>query len=318
MKFTTPVDIPVSKFPFNYQSKILSLGSCFAENIGMKMKELYFDMLINPMGVVFNPLSIAAGIKRLLHENPFTSDELLHHNGLWFNFSFSTLFSGTDPDVVLAKMNESYQQGRSQLLNADRIIITPGTAWVYGEADTGMIVANCHKLPAQRFIRRRLSVDEIVGVYKSLIPEILAINPGLRIIFTVSPVRHIKDGLHENNISKSVLHLFVEELTSLFDRTEYFPAWEIMMDELRDYRFYASDMLHPSDQAVDYIFDKFCACCIDPESLNIVSEVKAYKHNLNHRLIHPESRESRLFLENTQKQQQLLLRKYPFLSERML
>jgi len=318
MKFTTPVDIPVSKSRIHYHSKLLCLGSCFAENIGMKMKELYFDMLINPSGVLFNPLSIAESIKRLIADKPFIHDELLNHNDLWFNFSFSTLFSGINQDIVLANMNDAYQQGREQLKNADSIIITLGTAWVYEETASGNIVANCHKLPANQFIRRRLNVDEIVGVYKSLIPEILAINPGVRIIFTVSPVRHIKDGLHENNISKSVLHLFVEEITSLFDRTEYFPAWEIMMDELRDYRFYASDMLHPSDQAVDYIFDKFCASCVDPESLNIISEVKAYKHNLNHRLIHPESRESRLFLKNTQKQQQLLLRKYPFLSERMI
>jgi hypothetical protein len=317
MKFTTPVAVAKSPHLMNYQTRFLSLGSCFAENIGKKLNDLYFDIQINPSGIVFNPVSVADCLYRLLEDKVFTEQELLCNRDLWFSYAHSTLFSGINKDEVLNGINHAYEQGRVQLLNADRIIITLGTAWVYQESESGRIVSNCHKLPANQFVRRRLQVSEIVEIYKKLLPEIKAVNPAVRFIFTVSPVRHIRDGFHENNISKSILHLFVEEITYLFEYVDYFPAWEIMMDELRDYRFYAEDMLHPSGQAIDYIFEKFCIEYFDKATSDIMDEINAYNHNLNHRFIHPDSMDSELFRENLQKQKNNILANYPFLTDRI-
>ena len=244
--FQTRVEIPKSDFKISYDHSLLTLGSCFAENIGQKLQNIYFETDINPFGVLYNPISISKSIQRLLENKEFTEKDLFQHRGLWQSYSHSSLFSATTAEKCLYNINLRFEKAANQLINTNVILITFGTAWVFEEKSSGNVVSNCHKLPANHFNRRRLTVDEIVANYSNLINTLTAKLPDLKLIFSVSPIRHWKDGAHENNVSKSTLLLAVDKLEREFNSVHYFPAYEIQMDELRDYRFYAADMVHPS------------------------------------------------------------------------
>ena len=247
MKLYTSVDIAPSEKKIGYQDKILLLGSCFADNVGEKFAEHYFQTTINPFGTLYNPASIANSLL------PIASDHLpiVCHNGLWHSMMHHGGFSHSDKNELLRRCEESCSLMHGALQEASTIIVTFGTAWVY-EKD-GMVVANCHKLPAKDFVRRRLTVEEIVQTWQPIIEPM----SDKHWIFTVSPIRHIKDGLHENQISKAILLQAIDCLASNSSAVSYFPSYEIMLDELRDYRFYAEDMVHPSQVAVDYIWECF-------------------------------------------------------------
>lgn len=315
--FHTPVEIPVSKFKISYERSILTLGSCFADNMGRRMLDVWFDVVTNPYGVLYNPASISNGIRRLICAEPFQESELFESRGLWNSFAHSTLFSGSKPADSLSKMNDSYSKAVGKLHNGCCLIITFGTAWIYETVSNGQLVANCHKLPSSQFTRRRLGVDEIVRDYISLFEELTSCFPDTQIVLSVSPVRHWKDGAHGNNLSKSVLLLAAEELSNRFDFVDYFPAYEIQMDELRDYRFYSADMLHPSDVAVDYIWTRFSDTFFDSDTLKIKSEMEKLSASLNHKVLFSESDEFLKFQKAVQRKQAELIKKYPFLSSRL-
>lgn len=315
--FRTIVNIPESKLKIGFESDLLAMGSCFAENIGTKFSNNYFNISVNPFGVLFNPASISKNLRRLISGNLFTDNDLFEHNGIWNSFAHSSLFSKVNKTETLEFINSEFLNAHRILKNTDYLILTFGTAWVYEIAEKHEIVSNCHKLSASNFNRRRLSVDEIVHDYQHLICELTAFNPKINIIFTVSPVRHFKDGAHENNLSKSTLLLAFDHLQNQFSTVDYFPAYEIQMDELRDYRFYADDMCHPSGIAVDYIWKKFTETYFKKETLFILKEIESYNQRKNHILLHPETNESIQFQNKTNELKLQLISKYPFLTDRI-
>lgn len=314
--FSTRINIPESFVKINYSHKVLTLGSCFAENIGNKLQNAYFLSFINPFGVLYNPMSIGLGIRYLLSDKEFTENDLFQSGSLWNSFAHSSAFSATTPDETLQKINSRLLASRYFLSETNVMMITFGTAWIFENKETDSIVANCHKLPANQFNRRRLTVDEIVAEFTEIIDLLRRQNPGLQFIFTVSPIRHWKDGAHENTVSKSTLHLAVDALGKAFENVEYFPAYEIMMDELRDYRFYATDMLHPSEQAVDYIWQRFAETYFSGETLELRKELEQLRNDLNHRPLHPHTFEYQQFLSSVEKKKNTLIENYPFLKER--
>ena len=277
MRFTTPVELTVSKRPISHNTPVTMLGSCFTDNIGARLNDDGFDVAVNPMGVLFNPASLASAITRALEARPYTADDLFEDNGVWHCLDFASRRQDRDMHRLLDSLNQDFLAMGDRLRRSDTWIITFGTSWVFDHIPTSRIAGNCHKLPFDHFVRRRLTVDEIVELWKPLCP-------GRRIIFTVSPVRHLADGLHGNELSKAVLLLAVEKLCELTG-TEYFPSYEIVNDELRDYRFYATDMKHPSELAVDYIYDRFSYCYFTPETRFKALECRRDVMRQNHRQI---------------------------------
>ncbi|MDD4968664.1 MAG: GSCFA domain-containing protein [Paludibacter sp.] len=315
--FQTRVEIPVSEFKISFEDNIMSLGSCFAENIGKKMKDVCFEADINPFGVLFNPVSICNSLEILLHDKIFTKEDIFEYKSLWQSFSHSSLFSDSTAEGCLSKINDRLNDARTFLGKANILLITFGTAWVFEDKKSGRVVSNCHKLPAGEFIRRRLTVEEIVADYTLLINKLQSVLPALTIIFSVSPVRHWKDGAHDNNISKSTLLLAIDELQTKLQKVHYFPAYEIQMDELRDYRFYAPDMLHPSDVAVDYIWNRFSETYFSRQTEALKKRLEQLKSDLTHRPMHPDSIEYVKFLDKTEKRREDLIHEFPFLLNRI-
>ena len=310
MKLYTTVHVIPSEKKIGYGDKILLLGSCFADNIGAKFEEHYFQTTINPFGTLYNPASIAKAVLDMGY-GP-SGMGLVEHNGLWHSMMHHGSYSGVDKEEVIARCEESRIQMREALQQANVVIVTFGTAWVYEYE--GEVVANCHKLPANRFVRRRLTVNEIVDMWQ----PIIASMPDKHWIFTVSPIRHVKDGLHENQVSKAILLQAVDRLTSiqsnsLMGSKSYFPSYEIMLDELRDYRFYAEDMVHPSAVAVDYIWQRFVETYMTTgtqQEMRILHQLWRDRH---HRFLHPDSPEAQQFAEHIKTRLQQLQPRYPWL-----
>lgn len=300
MKLYTSVEIAPSARKIGYGDKILLLGSCFADNIGAKFAEHYFQTTINPLGTLYNPASIALSITDSQH--PILDSRLIYHNGLWHSMMHHGTFSGKDKAAVQARCLDGYERLQRALKEATTVIVTFGTAWVY-EMD-GQVVANCHKLPANRFTRRCLGVDEIVEMWQ----PIVASMPDKHWIFTVSPIRHVKDGLHANQVSKAILLQAVDELGQ-----SYFPSYEIMMDELRDYRFYAEDMVHPSQVAVEYIWQRFVETYMTEDTRGEMRTLHQLWQDRHHRLLHPDSEEAERFRLHVEKQMVALKERYPWI-----
>jgi len=315
--FQTRVEIPLSHVNITYESHVMTLGSCFAENIGKKMHDVYFLTDINPFGVLYNPVSIRNSIALLLKNNEFTKEDIFENKSLWQSFSHSSQFSDSTPEVCLDKINNRLETSRSFLQKADFLLITFGTAWVFEEKKSGSVVANCHKLPESKFVRKRLSVSDIATDFTVLISKLQTRYPNLELIFSVSPIRHWKDGAHENNISKSTLLLAIDTLQKVFEHVHYFPAYEIQLDELRDYRFYASDMLHPSEVAVDYIWKRFSETFFSDQTMQLKMRLDQLAADLAHRPLHPESIEYNNFLIKTDKRRAELKIEFPFLINRI-
>lgn len=314
MKLYTTVHVTPSEKKIGYGDKILLLGSCFADNIGAKFEEHYFQTTINPFGTLYNPASIAKAVLDMGY-GP-SGMGLVEHNGLWHSMMHHGSYSGVDKEEVIARCEESKIQMREALQQASVVIVTFGTAWVYEYE--GEVVANCHKLPANRFVRRRLTVDEIVDMWQ----PIIASMPDKHWIFTVSPIRHIKDGLHENQVSKAILLQAVDRLISmslsynLSTETlhcSYFPSYEIMLDELRDYRFYAEDMVHPSAVAVDYIWQHFVETYMTTDTQQEMRILHQLWRDRHHRFLHPDSPEAEQFAEHIKTRLQQLQPRYPWL-----
>jgi hypothetical protein len=287
-KFQTVVEVPKYKWMTGYSHKNIFMGSCFTENIGNRMAALKYDVDINPFGILYNPVSVANGLRILLKKKEFTTVDLIHQGGLWHCFYHHGRFSFPNKEDTLNNINNRIKTSSEFLKRADFLFITYGTAWIYRYKKTGQIVSNCHKVKATEFERERLTVVEIVSEYRELFAGIREVNPSLKVIFTVSPIRHWKDGAVENQRSKAVLLLAIDELIREFgdDFCTYFPAYEIVMDELRDYRFYADDMIHISEVAVNHIWEKFQSALIDKESQQIAVQVMKVVQAANHKPLH--------------------------------
>jgi len=266
MKFRTEISVSPGDFKITHDCNVAMQGSCFAENMAAKFVNAGFSTDVNPFGIAYNPFSLSQNLNRLLDNEPYRADELFKDNGIYHSFSHHSRFSGIDRNEVLKNINSRMEQSLNFLRTADWLIITFGTAYVYRLQSTGNVVSNCHKLPAKLFTYNRLTIDDIVGEWNRLIIRLQMLNPSLRFLFTVSPVRHWKDGAHGNQLSKSILLLSIEELLQNHSTCFYFPSYEIVLDELRDYRFYTEDMLHPSSQAMDYVWEKFTTVWFDDET----------------------------------------------------
>lgn len=276
MKLQTTVDIKPSKWQIGYEDKIFLLGSCFSDEIGAQMKQRHLSVTCNPFGTLYNPLSIAQAMQ--MKELP----ELVQHEGLWHSMAHHGSFSRADRNEAETAIRQSIETMQQAIQEATVFIITFGTAWVYEMKDEGFpvtgcgVVGNCHKLPESCFTRRRLTVEEIVAAWQPVIAQ----YPDKHWLFTVSPIRHIKDGLHENQLSKATLLLAIEELKTHQSSISYFPSYEILLDELRDYRFYADDLVHPSGMAVNYIWERFVATFCSTQTQNeMVLQYKRWKQS---------------------------------------
>lgn len=290
MKFRTEIEITSLGVKIGYENRVLALGSCFAAHIARKLAGAKFRVAENPSGILFNPLSIAAAIRSYADPAPVTRGELGFDGEVWHHFGFHGDFSAPTADEALQKMNAARQAGADALRTADRIVLTFGTAWVYERQ--GEAVANCHRRPAAEFTRRRLGVDEIVTAFADLMAGPLG---GREVILTVSPVRHLGDSLAGNAVSKAALRLAAEELAERFPDVHYFPAYEILNDDLRDYRFYADDLVHPSPQAVEYVWEKFSATVLSEQARRLLPDVRHIVVAAAHRPRNPQSATYREF-----------------------
>lgn len=312
MQFRTQIPISKSNSPIDYNSKILSIGSCFAENIAEKFDYFKFQNVTNPFGIIFNSVSIEKIIERTVQEKWFTEKDVFFYNERWHCFGVHSDLSNSDRQELLETLNKAISETHKQLKEATHIIITYGTSWIYRNLESDQIVANCHKVPQKQFSKELLPVDVIQKNIQNTIDLIHALNPDINFIFTISPVRHIKDGFVENQLSKS--HLFTA-LHQTFDfrlsTFNYFPSYEIMMDELRDYRFYAEDMLHPNQVAIDYIWHKFSENYIAENSFLTMQEIEDIQKRLHHRSFNPESEQHQKFLAKLQQKIKLLEKKQP-------
>lgn len=298
MNFTTKVPIEKYQNPINYNSKIFSLGSCFAENMAEKFEYFKFQNSVNPFGIIFNPVSIEKLIHRIVYQIEFTENDIFFHNDLWHCYEVHSELSNPNKEDFLKELNLIIQKSKNLIFQSTHLIITYGTSWVYRNKSSGNIVANCHKVPQNQFDKEILSVEIIEKSIENTINLIQKINPNCNFIFTISPVRHIKDGFVENQRSKA--HLFTAIHNSQFIIHNYFPSYEIMMDELRDYRFYAADMLHPGQVAIDYIWIKFFENYVDEKEFATMNEVCSIQKALKHRPFNPDSETHQLFLKKLQ------------------
>lgn len=299
MNFTTPIPIPKHSNRIDYNSKIVLLGSCFAENMGEKFEYFKFQNTVNPFGIIFNPVSIEKLIYRTVNQEFFTEKDVFFHNERWHCFDIHSDLSNENKTELIHDLNQILKDFYNQIQTSTHIIITYGTSWVYRNKLSNKIVANCHKVTQNQFNKELLSIEIIEKSIQNTINLIAKTNPNCHIILTVSPVRHIKDGFIENQVSKAhLLSSIYKTINNQQSTTNYFPSYEIMMDELRDYRFYAPDMLHPNQVAIDYIWQKFKENYICKMIFETVDEVGNIQKSLAHKPFNPNSEKHKQFLLN--------------------
>lgn len=315
MDFRTLVELPTKQLEINHSHQILMLGSCFAENIGRKLVENKFHCDINPYGVLYNPYSLASSMCEVDCEKVYTEDDLFFWQGQWHSPMHHSSFSDESKEVCLRRINERIRQTFEELKTLGYVIITYGTAYLYESKETGKVVGNCHKLSEKNFNRYCVDdLEELKGQIRTLKDIFLSYNPAIKLIFTVSPIRHIRDGLHENQMSKAMLMACMLD-RKLIDNEHafYFPAYEIMMDELRDYRFYAVDMVHPSELAIDYIWECFSKSYFNKETTLLIKEWEEIKKGLNHKPFRADSEEYKTFLRQIVLKIERIKEKSPYL-----
>ena len=322
MQFTTKIPVQKSAFPIDHDSKVMLLGSCFAENMGEKFDYFKFQASTNPFGIIFNPVSLKKIIERSIQKNYFTENDIFFHNELWHCFEVHSELSNPDKDAFLESLNDLINSTNKLLNESTHIIITLGTSWVYRNIETNEIVANCHKVSQKQFAKELLPIETIVQSLESILFHVSILNPNCKFIFTVSPVRHVKDGFTENTLSKAHLIAAIHSVlnqkfsTSLELTTQnniYFPAYEIMMDELRDYRFYAEDMLHPNQTAIDYIWIQFFENYVSESVFGLMNEICSIQKGLQHRPFNPNTESHQKFLNQLDLKIKAIKNQYPFI-----
>jgi hypothetical protein len=313
MEFRTKIEIPKSGLAISHKSSILMFGSCFIENIGKLLIDNKFDVNLNPFGVLYNPKSISQSLRLLIKKKKFTVNDVFEYKGIYHSFYHHSIFSNIDIDKCIGEINTKIEKSSAGLQQANVLFVTFGTAYLFRSKKCNMVVGNCHKLPASGFDRYRLSVDDIVSDWESLIEELRQINPALQIIFTVSPIRHMKDGAHGNQLSKSTLLLAIDKLREKKDGLHYFPSYEIVLDELRDYRFYNDDMTHPNTMAIKYIWKRFSDTYFSAEVHPVIEEWNKIYLALNHQPFNAETDEYKHFLRQTLLKIKTFNEKYPYI-----
>ena len=287
MNLQTEIKINPLEQTIHYVDGLLFLGSCFADEVGALCRGLGFNAMVNPFGVLYNPASIAQSVERMNSGKPFCHDDVIRvGEGQCCTFSHNTAFWNITEEALLQQVNQSLAEAHAHFLDSKWVVISLGTSWVFRNRETQEVVSNCHKLPAHQFERQFLSVEQSSQYLSGIVQQ----HPEKQFIFTVSPLRHLKDGLHENQLSKAALLLAVDQVCKQFENAHYFPAYEILLDELRDYRFYKEDMVHPTEQAVRYIWERFADFAIDPNEKLAMKAAAELKQMLQHRPLFPESK----------------------------
>ncbi len=318
MKLQTTLTIPKLHDPITYDSKIVSVGSCFAVHMAEKFKRFQFISSVNPFGILFHPLAIEKLFQFLIDEKHFTEEDVFIYDEIWSSYDAHSDLDALSQEEIVSNLNKKLNGFRKDITEATHLILTLGTAWVYRNNESQQVVANCHKVPQKHFAKEIVSVEQIVVNLNKISAILQQINPQITVLFTISPVRHIKDGFVENQRSKAhliaALHQFLEENPS--DKKYYFPSYELMMDELRDYRFYSADMLHPNELSVEYIWNAFIESCVSSESAVLMKKVDEVQKGLAHRPFNPYSEKHQQFLETLAQKLDELLEKYPFMNFR--
>ena len=308
MLFHTEIKATPLKQTIIYGDGLLFLGSCFADEVGTLCRGLGFDALVNPFGVLYNPASIAQSMERLHSGIPFCHEEVIGvGEGQYCTFSHNTTFWNSSEAALLEQVNACLKTAHEHFLKSKWIVVSLGTSWVFRYKVNGSVVSNCHKLPANQFERQFLSVEQSFRYLSEIVQQ----HPEKQFVFTVSPLRHLKDGLHENQLSKAALLLAVDQVCKQFNNAHYFPAYEILLDELRDYRFYKEDMVHPTEQAVRYIWERFVDFAVDPKEKSAMKAAAELKQMLQHRPLFPESEAFRKFEKQKEKKINEMKRDFP-------
>jgi hypothetical protein len=284
MELLTGVQLPAAASEITWETPVMFLGSCFANEIGYRMAAGKLPVMTNPHGTLFNPFSVAGALDRFITGHFYTENDIYLYQGRYLSLDHHTAFSSYERDVLIERLNGVSRTASAFIRNASFLFVTFGTSYIYTLKESGAIVANCHKLPSSLFTRRQAVFTEIVSRWKESLDRLHEVNPGLKVWFTVSPVRHLSDGAHANQLSKAQLLLAAEELLGHPSVEGYFPAYEIFMDELRDYRYYAADMVHPSENAIDYIWEKFCTIFITGHTLRLWNEAARITRAMAHRI----------------------------------
>lgn len=320
MDFQLPFTIPASPVKLTHDDPVFLTGSCFTEHIGTQLTEGKFTAFSNPHGILFNPISMASGLETVLQKKVYTDADIFTLNGVWSSWDFHSAYSDTSMDGALQRMNDNMARAHAALAEAKFLIVTPGSAYQYflkaeyTEANHAHGVANCHKAPGKWFDKKLLTVNEMVIKWHQLIFLLKSFNPALHIIFTVSPVRHYRDGLVENNRSKARLVEWVHELTSQYEHCQYFPAYELVIDVLRDYRFFETDMVHPNQQAVQYVWEQFSVTYFTPETQQLLKRLKEVTTAFHHKERFPGTVASEKFRQSMLDKINELNREFPALN----
>jgi len=296
---------------FEYQDQLLLMGSCFAEEMGEKLQQHLFPALVNPHGILYNPISITQAVHSYLDDKKYTEADLFMHNDLWHSWDHHSRFSALTPAAVLDNINNAQEAAAACLNKARWLVITLGSAHAYVLKETSQLVANCHKVPMSAFYKKLLTVDEIITALDNMMHRLFFRNRDINILFTVSPVRYARDGVVENNLSKAILLQVVHQLVNKFDRLFYFPAYELVIDDLRDYRFYKDDLVHPNETAVNYVWEHFVNSCVHPNSQQLLRSIQDLNRARQHKPFNPESPQHRQFLRTYARKVAALQQEHP-------
>jgi len=311
MQLRTEIPLPKERNLIDYDSKLVLLGSCFSDNIGEKLAYYKYNTLVNPFGILFHPIAIENLILNIVNEKQFSDKDIFCHNEIWHSFETHSILSSLSKNELLNSINSAVKRSHEQIQQATHIVITLGTSWVYRYTETDAIVANCHKIPQKKFSKELLTINAISESLDASISLIRSLQKDVSIIFTVSPIRHLKNGFIENKLSKAHLLSAIHEVTDPKDNIHYFPSYEIMMDELRDYRFYAEDMIHPNTTAIQYIWERFRDTWMSDDAIKIMEEVNLIQKSLAHKPFNPDSLQYQEFLKKIEGQIQHLQLKLP-------
>jgi hypothetical protein len=320
MKFRYEFDIKKLPGAITHQHKLLLIGSCFTENIGEKLDRYKFTTLQNPNGILFNPVSVADALTDYIENKKFTTDELFIYNECWHSWKHHSRFSGLNADEVLQKINTSTQSAHLFLKETDYVFLTLGSSWVYELTDkatnakVGTAAANNHKAPSSWFHRKLLTTEEVLQVLDDAINRLFLFNSKLKIIFTISPVRHLREGVVENNRSKAALIQAVHQLADTFEKLYYFPAYELVIDDLRDYRYYAEDLVHPNYFATQYVWEKLVDACMNEKTKVLLEEIRAINLAYHHKAFNPSSEQHKKFLQSFYQKTKALQEAYSYLN----
>jgi lysophospholipase L1-like esterase len=314
MNFRTNILLKPERNQIDYDSKIMLFGSCFSEHIFEKLNYFKFNSNSNPFGILFNPITIEKAITNAINEKTYAEQDIFHLNERWHCFDAHSDLSAIDKNELLQNLNSSIKSTNKKLTESTHLIITLGTSWIYRFIETDTIVGNCHKVPQKKFLKELLSVKKIIASLENIIALIKSVNPTINIILTVSPIRHLKDGFIENSVSKAYLLAAIHQLIDKRKNQFYFPSYEIMLDDLRDYRYYNSDMIHPNETAINYIWEQFQKVWVSEKSNAIMKEIDTIQKGLAHKPFNPSSEQHQQFLENLKNKITAIQKQYPSIS----